>query len=511
MMSVDAFIERRIVTGLVVSTEYINEIIDLYSPDFLSSSSARLLASWCVRYYEQYNKAPGRDIEGIFAHEMKQLSDEQVADIESILDSLAQDYEREQFNVDYLLDQTKEYFRIQNLRKLIDNVKSNLDAGAINEAEKAALQYVSLSAIENLESRVIDPFDSASRIKKAFEKQAEPIMRFPKALGEFWNSQLTRDAFIGIMGPEKRGKSQILLEFAMRGMACGCNVAFFQAGDMSEDQQLRRICIYLAKKSDKKRYCKGMYVPVVDCWYNQIDTCTRKERECDIGIFPPNHMQKDITLEQLIEAKKANPDYVPCRNCKEMKGAVWIRWEKETEPLTWKEAYRKAKEWQKRHNKKFKLATYPNETLTVSEIKTLLDIWERRENFVPDVIVIDYADILEADPDIKRLDWRNQNNKIWQRLRSLSQERHCLVVTATQAAASSYDKEKIKLTDFSEDKRKYAHVTAMYALNQTDEEKKLGVMRLSELVVRDDEFDRTRQVTILQCLQKGRPLIGSFF
>ncbi len=510
-MNVDVFIERRIVTGLVVSTNYIHEIIDLYSPDFLSSSSARLLASWCIKYYQQYNKAPGRDIEGIFAHEMKHLSDEQVADIESILDSLAADYEREQFNVDYLLDQTKEYFRTQHLKKFVDRVKNNLDAGEISEAEKTALEYVSLSAEKDVESRVIDPFASADRIKKAFEVQAKPIIRFPKALGEFWNSQLTRNALVSIMGPEKRGKSYWLLEFAMRGMASGCNVAFFQAGDMSEDQQLRRICVYLAKKSDKKRYCQGMYVPVVDCWYNQIDTCTRKERECDIGIFPTNHEQKDVTLNQLIEAKNIHSNYVPCRNCKEMKGAVWIKWEDEVEPLTWKEAYKKAKQWQKRHNKKFKLATYANETLSISEIKTLLDIWERRENFVPDVIVIDYADILEADPDIKRLDWRNQNNKIWQRLRSLSQERHCLVITATQAAASSYDKEKIKLTDFSEDKRKYAHVTAMYALNQTDEEKKLGIMRLSELVIRDDEFDRTREVKVLQCLQKGRPVIGSFF
>lgn len=510
-MNTDKFIERRIVTGLVVSTEYVNEIINIYAPEFLSSSSARLLASWCIRYFRQYHKAPGRDIEGIFAREMKQLSEEQIEDIESILESLSDDYEREQFNVQYLVDQTKEYFRTQNLRKFIDRVKNELDAGELNEAEKTALQYTSLATTEEAEAKVVDPFSSPALVKKAFENQSEPIIRFPKALGEFWNSQLTRDAFVGIMGPEKRGKTFWLLEFAMRGMMCGCNVAFFQAGDMSEAQQLRRIYIYLAKKSDKKRYCQGMYVPILDCWYNQTGTCDKKERECDISLFSSGRDQNLITLDQLIEAKEMYPDYEPCTNCKEMKGAVWIKWEDETTPLTWKEAYKKAKQWQKKYKKKFKLATYPNETLTVSEIKTVLDIWEEKENFIPDVIVIDYADILDSDPDTKRLDWRNQNNKIWQRLRRLSQERHCLVITATQAAATAYDKDTIKLSDFSEDKRKYAHTTAMYALNQTDEEKKLGIMRISELVIRDDEFDRTRQVKVLQCLQKGRPFIGSFF
>ena len=84
-------------------------------------------------------------------------------------------------------------------------------------------------------------------------------------------------------------------------------------------------------------------------------------------------------------------------------------------------------------------------------------------------------------------------------------------MTATQAAASSYKKDTIDLTDFSEDKRKFAHVTAMYGMNQTPEEKKLGILRLNELVVRESDFDSTRQVKVLQCLSRGRPLIGSYF
>jgi hypothetical protein len=50
----------------------------------------------------------------------------------------------------------------------------------------------------------------------------------------------------------------------------------------------------------------------------------------------------------------------------------------------------------------------------------------------------------------------------------------------------------------------------MYALNQTAEEKRIGILRIGELVIRDDEFDWKRQVKILQCLQRGRPLIGSY-
>jgi predicted transcriptional regulator len=194
-----------------------------------------------------------------------------------------------------------------------------------------------------------------------------------------------------------------------------------------------------------------------------------------------------------------------------MRGAVWLELNPAIKTLEWKDAYKTMKRWQRKYNNKFKLCTYPNETLTMQEINNLLTLWERQDGFVPDVILIDYADILAPDYDCNRLDGRGQINRIWQRMRKLSQEKHCLLITATQAAASSYDKETLSLSDFSEDKRKYAHTTATYSLNQTDEEKKIGIMRLGELVIRESEFDRTRQVKVLQCLQRGRPFIGSYF
>jgi hypothetical protein len=140
-----------------------------------------------------------------------------------------------------------------------------------------------------------------------------------------------------------------------------------------------------------------------------------------------------------------------------------------------------------------------------------MDTWEREDNFIADVIVIDYADLLAPDPDIARLEWRNQVNKIWQRLRRLSQERACLVLTATQANARSYDEKKLLTRrNFSEDKRKLAHVTAMFGLNQTGEEKELNVLRVNPIVVREEEYSPSQSITLLQRLQKGRPIAASY-
>ena len=508
----DQFIERRICIGLICADEYAKEIQKRWEPKYLTSAAARIIAQWCLEYYDKYQKAPKSDIEGIYVQKLKeqQIRKEQGEDIEDILDGLNSEYEEHQFNVEYLLDNTKVYFQERRLVLFADEVTALRQSGDLAGAEVLATSY---SPPEQEEHSCVDPFASAERIKAVFSTKTKPIIEFPGALGEFINDQLVRDGLVGFMGPEKRGKSWILQEIAMQGIKQGCNVAFFQAGDMSEAQMIRRLCIYLSKKSDQERYCRALHYPVLDCVHNQNDSCEKAERQCAFGVFEgktPEEVKK-ITKAELKVAFKANPDYAPCRNCKNIRGAIWLQKREVVFPLTWKEAYQKVRKFRAKHHNKLRLSTYPNETLSIHEINILLTLWEKQDNFVPDIIIIDYADILLADADCLKMDLRNQQNKIWQRLRRLSQEKHCLVVTATQADADSYEKNTLRLHNFSEDKRKYGHVTAFYGINQTDpEEKDLRIMRINELAIREGAASVMNQVRLLQCLEIGRPFLGSY-
>lgn len=505
----DEFIERRIVTGLIVSSDYLHEIAPIWNARLIESTTARTISGWCLEYYYQYNKAPGKDIEGIYSEKMVLLAKNQAEDIEQILTSLSDDFDRDDvFNYQYLLDQTHRYFKEQTLKNHAQQIQNALDTGEIDEAEKLALTFL---PPETIDINIVDPFESATAVRKAFEDVNHPLIRFPKALGLFWNHELARDCFVSLMGPEKRGKSFWLMELAMRAVQSNCNTIFFQAGDMSENQQRRRLYTYLAGRSYKPHLCTGRYVPTADCWHNQTDTCNETEREGDCGVFDASMPQYTVTREMILDAIKQYPEYAPCRNCSKYKGAVWLKYQKATVPLTWKEAFKEAQKWQSKNSKRLKLATYPNETLTMTEIKNKLEVLERKEGFVPDVIIIDYTDIMAPDPDCGRMEKREQINKLWQRLRRLSQEKHCLVITATQAAATSYKKINITMDDFSDSKTKHAHVTATFSLNQTPEEKELGIMRIGKLVVRDDEFDVAKQIHVLQQLHKSRPFTGSYF
>ena len=99
----------------------------------------------------------------------------------------------------------------------------------------------------------------------------------------------------------------------------------------------------------------------------------------------------------------------------------------------------------------------------------MIKSWER-DGWLPDVIVIDYADLLAAESS--RTEGRDTINGTWKALRALSQELHGLVVTATQSDANSATTGLLTRANFSEDKRKFAHITGMNGLNQNNEEKK---------------------------------------
>ena len=515
-MSTKQNIERLIVIGLISSTEFINEIQQIYSVKYLQASSAKRLAVWCMEYFNKYQKAPGKNIEAIYFEKLNSGLDKDLAeDIEDIISDLSEEFAESEYDITYLLDQAKKYFSEKHLQKHNEKIAAFLADDKLAEAEAEADNYKPLLK-EQLDSLNPNLETSLNNVDKAFAEAQKPLISYPGALGQFWNDQMVREGFVSLLAAEKRGKTWWLMDFLLRASKQRCRVALFQAGDMSESQMIRRICINLTKTSDREKFCGKHFQPVRDCIKNQMDTCQDPDRECSFGIFESktaSQIRTEITLDELKQAYIDEPDYKPCRNCKAYNknkwGAVWVEEVKKTNPLTVK----KAKEvWEENFIKKKKhlrISTHPNGTLSVSHIKSILSIWEK-DGFIPDVIIIDYADLLIDDK--KNTAERDKQNQIWKDLRGLSQAQHCLVVTATQSDADSYDKYRISQKNFSEDKRKYGHVTAMYGLNQdpAGREKKIGLMRINKLVVREDYFDTIDEVYVLQNIRRGLPYIGSF-
>jgi replicative DNA helicase len=510
-------IERKIVIGLITSTDYIKEIARVWDVSLLASPVSRQVAQWAMEYYDKYDKAPGKDIQTIFFTKAEHIDKDIAEEIEEdYLPDLAEE-SQESMNVQYLLDKSFEYFRLRHLENFSENIQGLVMSDEILDAEKLAMDYKPLAKdigtdIDFKNETTLDKID------KAFTKSAENLIEYPGALGELWNEYFKRDGFIALMAPEKRGKTFWLMELAVRASRQKRKVAFFQAGDMTEDEQMMRFCIHLAGRSNKKKYSGYMHQPIKDCIHNQLNTCKKPERECDFGVFEEwveSELRNQIDLDMLKDAYQENKEeYRSCYNCLEYPtahgwGMPWLEFIDAKEPLDRVRAKRIFEAFFT-NKRPFKLSTHINNTLSIKQIRALLDIWEKQDDFIPDVIVIDYADLLV--PDVST-EFRHQQHELWKTLRGLSQERHVLLITATQADAKSYEKDRLGMINYSEDKRKLGHVTAMYGLNQDHKgrEKAIKLMRINEIVKREGEFFPNREVTILQNLSRGKPYLGSYW
>lgn len=514
-------IERLILVGLITSTKFLQQVRPVWDNRLMGSVTVQRIAGWCVDYFDEYHKAPGITIEDIAHAKLRtgEIPKDMHKDIDEFLDELDEEY-TDEYNLQYALDQANTYLKERHLELHNEKVKDLLESGEADDAHALASSYKGLS-FEIANDLDLSEGNVSLRIKNAFTGLLAPLFKFPGALGRFMNSQLVRGGFISFMASEKRGKSFWLLEMAIKAVTAKCKVAFFQAGDMTEDQQLRRLAIYLTKTPINEKYIGDVFVPVSDCIHNQLHNCDREERTCDFGALigaeniDEETIREELTLDHLLDAYEENgTDYTPCNHCAEFKtkpwGSPWIELETIKHPLSAEKAARKAVEFFVKKKRRMRISTHANGSLSVLGIQQTLDRWRNTSGFIPDVIIIDYADLLVPS---KVTEFRHQQNEIWKDLRGLSQTTNSLVITATQADAKSYDQNTLKQSNFSEDKRKYAHVTAMYGLNRDKygREKKLGLLRINALVIREDEFDVASEVTVLQSLSLGRPFLDSYF
>jgi len=307
----------------------------------------------------------------------------------------------------------------------------------------------------------LDILQDKTSVREAFEHVSDPLISYPGALGRFFGDQLGRDEFVAITGATGRGKTWWLLDLAWMGIRQGRRVAFFEVGDMSKNQIVRRFM------------CRAARHPIRPPLTLDVPTAISLEEGAE---------QAEVETEVLqfggvLDAAKA-----------------WKACEKKT----------------RRHKTPLlRLSVHPNSSISVDGIRSILAVWERG-GWVPDVIVIDYADILACPAGFTPGD-RDAIAETWKQMRNLSQARHCLVLTATQADANSYEAHTIRRGNFSDDRRKNDHVTGMLGINATEPEADKGIFRLNWTKRRETAYSESRCVHVAGCLSIGRPHIRSTF
>lgn len=460
--------ERAVLIGMVVHDQVLARIADKWDKKdgFFKTPWANLIAGWCVDFHNNYGKAPRANIEPVY----QSWADDHKADpdtvklVEKFLGDLSGEYKRlkKEINPDYTVDLAAKHFNDVRLRRLKDAIDGDLELGKQDEAFKRIARFDKVDVGSDAH---VDVLQDVTANKIAISEHREPLVKYPGALGEFFGDELERDAFVAFMAPMKRGKTFWLMDLAWRGMLQRRRVAFFEVGDLSQAQALRRFNIRAAGRPLKPtKPDKPVAVP-------KLLTIDGSEASVEMDY---RHYQGYLTDE---DARKARERVM-------------------LEKVKSKDSF-------------LRLSTHPTKSVTVGGVRAVIDRWVRVEGWVPDVVCIDYADILAPAPGYSES--RDAVNASWAALRRMSQELHCLVVTATQTKASSFTADMLDMEHFAEDNRKFAHVTAMYGINQSKTDKQNQVQRLNAVVVRESEFHVKNQVFVAGCLGLANPAVKSSF
>lgn len=117
---------------------------------------------------------------------------------------------------------------------------------------------------------------------------------------------------------------------------------------------------------------------------------------------------------------------------------------------------------------------FPSGQLSIEMLKAYLDNLENYNNFTPDVLLLDYPDIMKIDKDNLRI----ETGRIYVELRGIADERNLAMVCVTQTNRVDKNIKLLTREKLAEDISKINTADNFITYNQTEAEKARGLARL---------------------------------
>jgi hypothetical protein len=443
--------EINLLIYMIVNDRFLNEIVPMFRTQYMKTSYSKLISSWILEFYNEYKCAPKKHIQDLYITKYKLLQDEDSEDTDNIklfLSNLSKKWETytESTNIDFVLTESQNYLKIRSGELLKEKLDDAILSNDYTKMENAIANY---KRVEKPSGQGIDLLHDHNKILEALTKEHNEIITFPGAVGTII-PPICRGDFMSFFGPAKRGKSFWLWYTAEIAMGQGNKVIYIPL-EMNDTAIIKR------------------------CWPSITGQPLYKRT------IHSAHFEANEDSKYSIEQDEKEMDGVNLENIEDMQKKL-------------RRLYRKGR-----------IKIIPMIACTVQAIESLCDNLYYYENFIPDTIIIDYADYME--PGKKYTDNRDRINTIWKGLRDFANERNAAVITASHTEKKTFESD-IKTSQASEDIRKINHVTLAVSLNATDKENSNNIIRLGMMEVREGRHI-TDQAVCLQCLDLGRPCIDS--
>ncbi len=400
--------------------------IDLFEDDF------KTVAERAYDYIEKHDAVPGDHISDVCHDLLNEGDEKQIKSFERLIDGIWES--RNGINGEYVMTQLSAFTRKQHMKSGIIQAAELLQSSDDEESLDHAEEILSESMRRRLD--LFNPGFRLSDLGKGLEALKSIGDSFPTGIQSFDHRGLgpIRKGLHLFIAPPKKGKTWWLVNLGKRAI-----------------MHRKKVCHISLEMSDSLMMLR---------YYQALFSMSKKK-----GNYPQTLFERDIDndlegFDRMIQKPKLAFDNPKIES---LLGAKIDRWGIRLDRLIVKE--------------------FPTGDLTVPQLEAYLDGLEATTGFVPDMLIVDYADLMSINSTNYRVDL----GKIYKDLRGVGVKKNIAVATASQSNRVGADSKKVTSTNVAEDFSKIATADAVITYNQTAEEKQLGLARLYVSEARSDE------------------------
>lgn len=412
--------------------------LELFDHDY------RKIATSIYAFIDQHNTVPKDHLPELFeatlADRVDRKSEERARFLEAILYEIHDNQKK--VNIPYTMDRLEKFIRHQEIKKAILDVADVVDEGEVSDTNIQKAEEIFTNALKR-RSQLFDPGLSLGDPKRALafldDQDTEGFRTGIQVLdkAEIVPRRQTLFLFVGL---PKQGKTWFLINVGKAALIDGHKVLHVSL-EMSENQISRRYHQVLYAIAQKKDEIKRTRL---------IGVQKGELRDIKQEPFTPKHAFTDGDIYKYLSAKRR-------------------RIEKRLERV--------------------RIKSFPTGQLTLRGLEAYLDLMESQQNFVPDVLLIDYPRLMK----ISVKDHRLELGEIIKGTRGLAVERNMAVVAVSQSnrsgmkVGSRNNLPVLTLEHLAEDFSQAATADVVITYNQTLPERALKLARIFVAAARDRE------------------------
>lgn len=423
--------QENLITVLAHDNKNGNLVAQLADPQ-LFEGEYRVIAERCIDYWKRHKKAPGVHTADLFGDILDDPRNRKAKTFERMLRNMQ--HLSAEVNTEYVLKTLRDHTRLQHMKA------STLKAAEIlNAKQELAISEAEVIYAELLRAREIgfEPGLRLTDVDKVMDWLDAHFSEFRTGIVQLDQRHIVpaRGAALLILAPTGRGKTWFLVHLGKHGLL--------------QRKKVLHITLEMSAEECAQRY------------YQNLFSIPKHKEEIEIATFTQRRDGRIKDFDRATINHKITFDYNNIR----------------------KVLKKEIKPWLRRGLPNLIIKRFPPRALTMDGLRAFLDALEATENFVPDLLILDYIGIASTDAKNHRISL----GRVFEEFRAVCVERNAAGVTAHQVSKMGAEARLVKATHVSEDWSLIGTADQAITYSCTTAEERLGLARLFVAKARSEQ------------------------